>query len=88
MSSLFLSDPEYCTRYYRCSHGIDEIFECPRGTAWDDVTKACSWADQVTCDERKLGYSTSSTTEGMLFILVDRFSPSDNLYSIALLVLR
>ena len=60
-----LSDPEYCTRYYRCSHGMDEIFECPRGTAWDEVTKSCAWVDQVNCDQKKLGYSTSTSTEGM-----------------------
>ncbi len=62
-----LSDPEYCTRYYRCSHGMDEVFECPRGTAWDEVTKSCAWVDQVNCDQKKLGYSTSTTTEGMTF---------------------
>ena len=61
----FLSHPEYCTRYYRCSHGIDEVFECPRGTAWDDVTKSCAWVEQVDCQDKKLGYSTRTTTEGM-----------------------
>ncbi|CAF1617652.1 unnamed protein product [Adineta ricciae] len=43
----FFAHPEYCTRYYRCSHGIDEVFECPRGTAWDEVTKSCAWVEQV-----------------------------------------
>jgi hypothetical protein len=65
---IVISDPEYCTRYYRCSHGLDEIFECPRGTAWDEGTKSCSWVDQVNCDKKKLGYSTSTTTEGMKFL--------------------
>ncbi|UJR37385.1 hypothetical protein I4U23_030091 [Adineta vaga] len=59
----FFAHPEYCTRYYRCSHGIDEVFECPRGTAWDDVTKSCAWVEQVDCQEKKLGYSTRTTTE-------------------------
>jgi hypothetical protein len=46
---------------------MDEVFECPRGTAWDDITKSCAWVDQVNCDKKKLGYSTSTTTEGMKF---------------------
>ncbi|CAF1245111.1 unnamed protein product [Rotaria sordida] len=58
----FFADPEYCTRYYRCSHGIDEVFECPRGTAWDEITKSCAWVDQVNCDQKILGYSTNTTT--------------------------
>ncbi|CAF3393788.1 unnamed protein product [Rotaria socialis] len=56
----FFADPEYCTRYYRCSHGTDETFECPRGTAWNDESKSCAWVDQVNCDQKKLGYSTST----------------------------
>ncbi len=47
---------------------MDEVFECPRGTAWDEVTKSCAWVDQVNCDQKKLGYSTSTTTEGMKFL--------------------
>jgi len=50
----FFAHPEYCTRYYRCSHGMDEMFECPRGTAWDEVTKSCAWVDQVNCDQKKI----------------------------------
>ncbi len=68
-----ISDSEYCTRYYRCSHGMDEVFECPRGTAWDEVTKSCAWVDQVNCDQKKLGYSTSTTTEGMKFLKKEFF---------------
>ena len=63
---ILVRDPDYCTRYYRCSHGIDEVFECPRGTAWDETTSSCAWVDQVDCGEKKLGYSTSTTTEGMI----------------------
>jgi hypothetical protein len=48
---------------------MDEVFECPRGTAWDDITKSCAWVDQVNCEKKKLGYSTSTTTEGMKFSL-------------------
>jgi hypothetical protein len=44
---------------------MDEVFECPRGTAWDEVTKSCAWVDQVNCNQKKLGYSTSTSTEGM-----------------------
>ncbi|CAF1042460.1 unnamed protein product [Adineta steineri] len=58
----FFAHPEYCTRYYRCSHGIDEMFECPKGTAWDEITKSCAWVDEVNCDKKKLGYSTNTTT--------------------------
>ncbi len=68
-----IRDSEYCTRYYRCSHGTDEVFECPRGTAWDEVTKSCAWVDQVNCDQKKLGYSTSTTTEGMKFLKKEFF---------------
>ena len=46
---------------------MDELFECPRGTAWDEITTSCAWVDQVNCDHKILGYSTSSTTEGMKF---------------------
>lgn len=63
-----ISDPVICTRYYRCSHGTDETFECPRGTAWDDVTKSCAWVDEVNCGSKKLGYSTSTPSEGMKHI--------------------
>ncbi|CAF4953868.1 unnamed protein product, partial [Rotaria sp. Silwood1] len=65
----FFADPEYCTRYYRCSHGIDEVFECPRDTAWDEKTKSCAWVDEVNCDQRKLDTTTSrkkSDTESVL----------------------
>lgn len=67
MFSFLLSHPEYCTRYYRCSHGIDELFECPRDTAWDEMTTSCAWIDQVNCDQKILGYSTSTPSEGMIF---------------------
>lgn len=43
---------------------MDEVFECPRGTAWDDTTKSCAWVDQVNCDQKILGYSTSTPGEG------------------------
>lgn len=62
-----ISDPEYCTRYYRCAHGVDQGFECPKGTAWDEETTSCAWIDKVNCDQKKLDYSTSTTTEGMIF---------------------
>jgi hypothetical protein len=62
-----ISNPDYCTRYYRCAHGVDQGFECPKGTAWDEETKSCAWIDQVNCDQKKLDYSTSTTTEGMKF---------------------
>jgi hypothetical protein len=52
---------------------MDEVFECPRGTAWDEVTKSCAWVDQVNCDQKKLGYSTSTTTEGMKFLKKEFF---------------
>ncbi len=64
-----ISDPDYCTRYYRCSHGVDQGFECPRGTAWDEETKSCAWIEQVNCDQKKLDYSSSTSTEGMKFFL-------------------
>jgi hypothetical protein len=44
---------------------VDQSFECPKGTAWDEETKSCAWIDQVNCDQKKLDYSTSTTTEGM-----------------------
>ncbi|CAF4124563.1 unnamed protein product [Rotaria socialis] len=43
----FFADPDYCTRYYRCAHGVDQGFECPKRTAWDEETKSCAWIDQV-----------------------------------------
>ncbi|CAF1188528.1 unnamed protein product [Adineta steineri] len=58
----FFADPDYCTRYYRCAHGVDQGFECPKGTAWDEESKSCAWIDRVNCDEKKLDYSTNTTT--------------------------
>ncbi|UJR08864.1 hypothetical protein I4U23_013119 [Adineta vaga] len=57
-----ISDPDFCTRYYRCSHGVDQGFECPKGTAWDDESKSCAWIEQVNCEQKKLDYSTSTIT--------------------------
>ncbi|CAF1288673.1 unnamed protein product [Rotaria sordida] len=59
----FFANPDYCTRYYRCAHGVDQGFECPKGTAWDEETRSCAWIDQVNCDQKKVDYSTSTTTE-------------------------
>jgi len=60
------SHPDYCTRYYRCAHGVDQGFECPKGTAWDEETKSCAWVEHVNCEQKKLDYSTTSpTSEGM-----------------------
>ncbi len=67
LSFFSISDPDYCTRYYRCAHGVDQGFECPRGTAWDEETKSCAWIEQVNCDQKKADYSTSTSTEGMKF---------------------
>ena len=72
-SFLHISNPDYCTRYYRCAHGVDQGFECPRGTAWDDETKSCAWIEQVNCDQKKLDYSTSTTSEGMKFFFENFF---------------
>lgn len=63
---MFVSHPDYCTRYYRCAHGVDQGFECPKGTAWDEETKSCAWVEHVNCEQKKLDYSTTSpTSEGM-----------------------
>ncbi len=68
-----ISNPDYCTRYYRCAHGVDQGFECPKGTAWDEETKSCAWIEQVNCDQKKLDYSTSTSTEGMKFFETKNF---------------
>lgn len=78
-------DPDYCTRYYRCAHGVDQGFECPRGTAWDEETKSCSWIEQVNCDQKKLDYSTTTaTTEGMTFFF-DNFTCANEYSSLKFL---
>ena len=73
---LSISDPDYCTRYYRCSHGVDQGFECPKGTAWEDESKSCAWIEHVNCEQKKLDYSTSTTTEGMSFDSTNGLFPS------------
>merc|ERR1711955_129631 len=41
------ADPEDCSVFWNCQDGVANRYECPPGLAWDEITHACRWANEV-----------------------------------------
>ncbi|KAJ8305098.1 hypothetical protein KUTeg_017350, partial [Tegillarca granosa] len=54
-SDGYYSDPNDCSQFVICSHGVLYQRRCSGGLLWNSQKRSCDWPNNVNCNDNRLG---------------------------------